>query len=203
MRGACYIAYGAAARCEVVESIRSFRRCHSLPVAVAGEKENYTPPPVEGWNVFDDLQRSRWAKVTLDLWSPFDYTLYLDADTRVRGNLAAGFQMLEDGWDMAIAPSGRQEIGLLGHVQQGEREATLDELVNPLPLQLQAGMIFFRKNGATARLFRAWRREWLRWQEQDQAALLRALCREPARLWLLGRDWNEGALVEHLFGRAR
>jgi hypothetical protein len=145
---------------------------------------------------------ARRAKVRLDELSPFELTLYLDADTRAQGDLAAGFEMLEDGWDLVICASEHQGEECMWHVGEGERRATLEELGYE-PMQLQAGMFFFRKSEGMRRLFEAWREEWGRWMDQDQAALLRALARAPMRTWILGRPWNGGAVVQHLYGRCR
>ena len=70
-------------------------------------------------------------------------------------------------------------------------------------LQLQGGMMFWRKNERTRAFFQAWREEWERWKGQDQAALLRALHRTPLKLWLLSNEWNGGSLIEHRYGAAR
>jgi hypothetical protein len=141
--------------------------------------------------------------VNLDTLSPYELTLYIDADTRVNGSVTAGFELLESGFDMAIAPSVNQGgTSLMWHIGSDDRRATLDAIGNPLPLQLQAGVMFFNRL-TCAPLFRAWREEWLKFENQDQGALLRALHRCPVKIALLGRDWNDGKLIEHHFGRAR
>jgi len=76
-------------------------------------------------------------------------------------------------------------------------------VVGPIVVQLQGGVLFWRRNEATTRLFERWRAEWARYRQQDQGALLRALYTEPVRVWLLGRPWNGGNLIEHLCGRAK
>lgn len=147
-------------------------------------------------------QASRWAKVNLDRLSPYDLTLYLDADTRPCEDLSIGFDMLEDGCDLVIAPSENQGDECLWHVGERERAATFDYL-GYVPLQLQAGVFYFRKSPEVARLFAAWRDEWQRYKDQDQAALLRALRCCPVRINLLGRPWNGGEVVRHFYGRCR
>lgn len=109
---------------------------------------------------------------------------------------------MQDGHDMAMAISSNQGGECLWHVDKRERDKTLLELGRE-PLQLQAGVMFFRKTKRTNKLFATWKSEWLRWKGQDQAALLRALQQVPVKLHLLGRPWNGGAVVAHLFGRAR
>lgn len=148
------------------------------------------------------VQSSRYHKTHLDN-SPYQDTLYMDADTRAKADVTAPFAALAAGWDMCICPSNNQEIGEnLWHVALEEREATYNEL-GYMPLQLQAGVIYYRKNERTQALFTAWRREWERWRDQDQAALLRAMQQCPVRVWLLGRAYNGGSIINHLFGMAR
>lgn len=202
MRGAVYIAYGEPARREATMSIRTLQQFNrGLSVAVISDH----PLAVDGIVHVIDPQRDgggRWQKVRLDGLSPFHHTLYLDADTRVRGDMSAGFRMLDDGWDLIITPSERQGATLLWHVGPEDKRITLEAWPCE-PLQVQGGVFFFRQCELVSRLFEAWRWEWLKFKDQDQGALLRALARCPVRAWLLGRPWNGGSLVDHRFGRAK
>ena len=187
----------------MVESMRALKQSNpSLPTAHVADR------PVGGdgdWIAFSDPgPGARRAKLNADLLTPFDLTLLLDADTRPHGDLSPGFNIIEDGWDVALAPSTRQGHDCLGNVRAGERLATLRQ--HPEPLGLQAGLVFFRQSRASSDLFLRWREEWHVNQGEDQAALIRALRRVPdARVWLLGHPWNSqrGEVVEHLFGRAK
>lgn len=196
--GVIMIAIGDRARSEAVSAIGSLKQRHDWPVAVVGE-------PVAGADSVIPFESpgygARRAKLSMDILSPWDQFLYLDADTRVRGDISTGFDILADGWDMAITASEHQERDWLWHVSDDERAET--EQRHGRLLQLQGGMMFVAKNERTAALFEAWRYEWSRYQQNDQAALLRAMQIAPVRLWLLGHDYNGGALVEHRFGRAR
>jgi len=196
--GVMMVAVGHKARSEAVSAIGSLRRWHDWPVAVVGE-------PVAGAGSVIPFEHpghgARRAKLNIDTLSPFDNFLYLDADTRVQGDVGAGFDILADGWDVAITASEHQEQDWLWHI--GDRERADTEQRWGRLLQLQGGMMFVAKNERTKTLFQAWRHEWSRYQQNDQGALLRALQIAPVRLWLLGRDYNGGALVEHRFGRAR
>ncbi|HUW11211.1 MAG TPA: hypothetical protein VM537_15885 [Anaerolineae bacterium] len=190
------MAFGAKAGREMAASLATLRRFHSWGVVQIGEHDAPTG--------LTDAQKSRWAKTHLLDLTPFGQTLYIDADTRVHGDISAGFRVLDDGWDVAMAPSENQGQEWLWHVSEGERNATRAEW-GMEPLQLQAGLMFVARNRRTYELFAEWQRQWARWRDQDQGALLRALRMKPVRLWLLGRPWNgrAGALVEHLFGRTR
>ena len=198
MRGVVYIAYGWRAVKEAGYSIKTLRQHNDLPVTVIGERVDGTEHIA-----FDDrASMGRWGKCNLDKITPYQRTLYLDADTRVHGVLQAGFGILDGDWDVAMSPSKVQGDDILWHVGDEEREATYRELGRNL-LQLQGGMMFWRRNERTTALFQAWREEWERWKGQDQAALLRALHRTPLRLWLLSNEWNGGSLIEHRYGAAR
>jgi hypothetical protein len=185
--GVVYVAIGAKSQAEVKLSIESLKRHNDLPVTVIDSFNN----PGKG---------ARWAKLHIDQLVDYDRVLYLDADTRINGDVTSGFNLL-DNWDMAIAPSINQDGRVFAHIRPGERLQTIKELYH-IPLQLQAGVMFFDRLRC-AKLFECWREEWLRWKDQDQAALLRAMAKCPARVWLLGRAWNGGELVEHLFGKTR
>lgn len=201
-RGVCLIAYGEKAEREADLCIRSLRRYHDWPYMVATNSNGPNSTNRFLPKDYTDVQKSRWSKVTLDLWSPFDETLYLDADTRAQGDLSAGFDMLCDGWDMVITPSSNQADQNMWHVAPDEREYTYLLYQCADVLQLQGGVFWLRKSEAVTRFFEAWRMEWQRWRQFDQAALLRALIAAPIRLHLLGRPFNGGAVVAHNHGRA-
>lgn len=189
--GIVYVAFGRRAEREVKKSIRSLQNHNDIPVTVVDQSTFGDPGP-----------GARWAKLNMDRLVDYERVLYLDADTRVCGDLSVGFELLND-WDLVLTPSKYQDGNLFAHIRgDEEKQETLREIENPSPLQLQAGVMFFDR-GRCARLFEIWREEWQRWRDQDQAALLRALKRSPVRVWLLGRCWNGGELVEHRFGKAR
>ena len=202
--GVCYIAYGPPALREVGRSIASLRKVSDLPIALICEEVTH----YRGIQhvLFEDRSiGARRIKVKLDHLSPFDNTLYLDADTRVQSNvIEEGFNALSQGWDLAIVPSENQGVNLFAHIDPEERTYTSEVLENVFPLQLQAGVMWFAKTIRTEALFDAWRKEWMVFKQHDQAALARALDKTEARIWILGLDWNSrrGAIVDHRFGKA-
>lgn len=200
---AAYVAYGSKAITEAEASIKSLRRHNKdLPISIINDVG--TNLPGTSSIVFaDDSRGARWAKLNIDLLADYDNIVYLDADTRIHQPLITAIEMLAD-WDLIMSASENQGVGVMKHIKPAEREATKEEIGNHLPLQLQAGVMFFNRIRC-AKLFEAWREEWRRYQDQDQAALLRALHREPVRVWLLGTCWNSarGSIIEHKFGRAR
>ena len=194
-RGVCLIAYGEKAQSEALKCVTALKHYHNWPVCIAGVTRQ-----IEQAAGYSDMQKSRWAKVTLDQWSPFDDTLYLDADTRPQGDLSRGFEMLADGWDMLITPSAQQGRNSMWHIDKRERETTLEMYQCADVLQLQGGVFWFRKSEAVRRFFTAWREAWLCFERFDQAALLRALWFAPLRVHLLSKVYNGGALIAHRHG---
>lgn len=179
-----------------MESIKSLEKHNNLPVTVIVESK------FPGDWKMTNSQRARWGKLNLPELVDYDKVLYLDADTRIKGDLTTGFSLLDE-WDMAIAPSKNQGADLFAHIPNAtERAATVEEIGNPWPLQLQCGVMWFNRERC-AGFFAEWRRAYLEYRDQDQAAFLRALHREPIRVWLLGRAFNGGELVEHRFGACR
>jgi hypothetical protein len=200
--GVIYIAYGAAAQAEARESIASLRRRHKRwPVLCITDAQSLKGADIimrfggdEGWG-------ARRAKLNVDKLSPWDRFLYLDADTRIGSDLSAGFDILADGWDLVITASDNQESRLLWHVPEQDKELTL--LENPRPLQLQGGVFYVAKGGNMRAFFEAWREEWQKFGQADQGALIRALHRAPVRVWIMGRPYNGGEVVQHRFGAAK
>ena len=191
-KGVVYVAFGERSQAEAQKSRETLYQFSELPVIIVS-----TPEPG-----LSDFENSRWAKTNLDNLSPFDLTLYLDADTRVRQDISAGFKIIEDGYDLALSFSEHQGADCLWHIDEEERNLTL-EMCGYLPLQLQAGVMFVRKSKEIREFFENWRYEWRFFCLQDQAALLRALSYTPLKVWLLGRPWNGGAVINHNYGRCR
>lgn len=194
--GVVYVTYGPKAKQEVMESIKSLKQHNNLPITVIDESVFPGEPGMT------NSQRARWGKLNIPELVEYDRILYADADTRFRADISNGFSVL-DSWDLAIAPSKNQGSALFAHIpDEREKQTTLEEIGNPWPLQLQAGLMFINRERCKG-FFGAWREEWKRYQDQDQAAFLRALHREPIRVWLLGRPFNGGEMVEHRFGACR
>lgn len=197
--GIAIVAYGPQAWAQADQALDALAVSNpTLNVVVATDRlKLYKRPGVTTVRPDSDPY-GRGAKLSVLDWSPFSHTLYLDADTRAVGELGGPFALLEGGWDMAITLSLRQGTDALGHLGAAERAATID----PATLALQAGVFYVANTLRTQALFRAWLEEWRRWGPLDQGALLRAYREHPVRLWLLGRPFNDGALVEHHYGAA-
>jgi len=189
--GAVWVAYGKQAEYQAGESVKSYLEHNNTPTRVFSED----------WGD-ENKSASRYAKTSLMQWHTFDYFLYLDADTRIRGSVKPIFDILRDGWDMVIVPSANQGDECFWHISLEEVDYTLDGL-GYLPLQLQCGVLGVARNERTVKFWDAWHFEWMRYHEEDQAAFLRALDQVPLKVWIMGRPWNGGAAIEHRFGAMR
>jgi hypothetical protein len=202
-QGIVYIAQGNNAHNQALAAIRTLGRIGcDLPVAVIADQAIAGAQHIYCEDKAND-PGARWAKVHLYELSPFDATLYMDADTRVMTDeMGVGFEMLDDGWELVITPNANQDDDWLWHVGAEERRVT-EILFGGRVIALQGGVFWFRRCDAVRGLFEAWADEWQRYQGQDQAALLRAMRRSPVRCYLLGRPFNGGSVVKHLFKWAR
>lgn len=187
--GIIEIAYGdkACQSCEV--SLKYAKQFHPgiatvviSDKAILGANETLLHPDVS--------QGAREYKTNIYQYSPFEYTLYLDADTQVVGSLQAGFSALESGWDMAAALDFRQTIGRIDHIPQNDIQATIQVTGTGEYPHVNTGMLFFRKSPANERFFRLWCNEWERFRFRDQAAFVRALHYSDVKLWMLAWQWN-------------
>lgn len=204
-RGVVYVAYGDNARDQAMQSAKSLKAQHpDLPFRVIcdrGFKQAAGMPQVTCIYHEDTDPGARLVKLNVDTLSPFEHTLYLDADTRIRADISYPFRLLDAGWDMAMVPCRHQGDHAHRHVKAQERVTTFAEVGDMTALQ--GGVMYFRKTEAVHRLFAAWREEWGRFEDQDQAALVRALVSHPVRLFLLGRAYNGGKFIRHFYSYAR
>lgn len=203
MRGVVYVAVGRNALQEANASIDTLVKHNNLPYevieGVAGTPRFKTP---------DKL--AHWLKVSMYSLTPFEPTLMLDADTRVKGDISVGFDILDAGWDMVMVPSvPPMKDASLWSLPANDKQYTermLTEVQGYIQhIMLNTGLLYFRNNDRTACFFEEWAHQWLLFRDRDQGAFLRALKHNPVRLWLLGYPFNSlgGKVVDHLFGRAR
>jgi len=193
--GVYYVAFGPPSR-EVAEvAIRSFKKfMPDVPVCLVSDR-----PLDAGEDIFieqpDKDIGGRIAKIRIDELAPaeWQYILYLDADTEITADISFLFQVLADGWEFTICknPAKYHVISLMGRPDnQEETAATFAELGTDMALQLNGGIFAYRRNENTARFFKLWLEEWNRWGGRDQAALHRALWRQPLQTYALGSEWN-------------
>lgn len=195
MRGAYYVAFGKQSRsCLKDIAIPAFRKhAPGIPVAVASDR------PIGCEDIFIKLPDAdiggRLAKLKAYEATPaeWDHVIYMDADTELRGDISFLFKILEDGWDMAICRHwGKHNFRRFRNPDNlDEFNASVAELKTDEAMAYQGGMFVFRRLKRVEKLFSAWIEEWKRWAKRDQAALVRALYRNPVKLFLLPSCWNQ------------
>jgi lipopolysaccharide biosynthesis glycosyltransferase len=200
MRGIIYVAYGGPAIDAVTRSIETLAQHNDMPVAVVSRIDI---PDVQCIHFEEPGWKARWAKLSVDKLAPEDWEsfAYIDADTFVHGDLTPGFEIVESGWDIAMAHSTSDES--FWYLSDDERRATVEAITNPDHLQLQCGVMFVARNERTAALFEIWRNEWKKWGRHDQGAFSRALDQSDAKVWVLGQPWNGGSIIHHRWGAIR
>jgi hypothetical protein len=206
VRGIVTIAQGEPARQQALAAYNALRRAGSkMPMAVIGDVPLAMTQHIYMTDDYIADPGARKAKMNLDTLSPFDHTLYMDADTRVvTDEIRVGFDMLADGWQLVITPNPHQGDDVLWHVSKAERLETFAMFGTQEVLALSGGVFWFAKCAEVTAFFAAWREEWGLYREQDQAALLRAMRQSPVKAWLLGRAFNGGGSpIKHLYGWAR
>ena len=221
--GIIYMSFGEKAAAAVRESAASLRRVGlQIPVCVIGSTPAEGLPFVEwtGKSPFDASERTNFqfragrVKPLLYELSPFDRTLYLDADTQFVDDILPGFEALGE-YDIAIARENLTLQQLYNKKLAGweinlqERDATVKELgAGPNVFFLNSGVFFFRKSPAVQAGMARWHEAWMEWQQWDeQLAFMRAFYRTPeARVKILDPEWNcpdkkQGIFIFHNYGR--
>ena len=219
--GLMYVAFGEKAMHAVRHSVATMKRLGvDYPVCVVGDQvsEEFVSLLWEGQSPFDATQKRNFQfragriKPYLYDLSPFDYTLYMDADTEFYHDVFPGFDLMNT-YQFAIA----QELltveqlynkSLAGwEINIQERDYTMDLLNNGKEPFINSGVFFFSKNETTKKLFTAWGEEWLRYQQWDeQLALMRAIASSKPKVKYLPTIWNnpyatDDSIIFHDYGR--
>ncbi len=194
-RGIYVVAFGEPARASARRLLASIQKyMPDVPVALAGAE-----PLGAGEKVFiqqpDTDIGGRRAKLAIDRLAPAEWKeiLYLDADTELIAPVYPLFNWIHDGWDMLICrdvyPRGTLG-GMRGRYEAAETQATYNLVYTWELMQLNGGVFCYQRNARTERLFKAWQKEYERWLQRDQGALMRALYQNPLKLLVLGNEWN-------------
>jgi len=189
------VAFGKPSRGMAEKLITSVKaNMPAVPVCLVS-----TEPLGAGEDVFVEQEDrdigGRIAKIKMCSLAPeaWEYVLYLDADTEIVADVSVMFQFLADGWELVICknPDKYHVLGMMARPDNKEETtATFKALGGRDLLQLNGGVMAFRRNERVCRFFDLWYEEWDRWGARDQAALHRALWRQPLAVYVLGNEWN-------------
>ncbi len=193
--GVYYVAFGGPSREMAKKAISSFKRwMPGVEVALVSNR-----PLGAGEDVFikqpDKDIGGRIAKINIDRLAPagWKYVLYLDADTEVVGDIGFLFQALADGWEFVICknPGNYHVMSEMKRPDNlDEAEMTFEAVGSDQVLQLNGGVFAYRRGERAKRFFDLWLEEWNVFGKRDQAALHRALWRQPLQTYVLGNEWN-------------
>jgi hypothetical protein len=219
-RGIIYMTWGENAIRQAHQSMKSLWNFETnMPVMVMGDEiakryfsrmkgvlfEPINQDPFDLGKKFGFKFMAGRIKPLMAKLSPWDQTLYVDADSAFVSSPMPGFELLDLGWDMAIACH-KKEVAAEQWANCNERQASAKIIGSPLVLYHNSGMIFWRKNERTDELFDLWYEEWMKYQHWDeQIALLRALFRSKVAYMNLPLSWNsnirkEAFILHHWFG---
>jgi len=207
-KGVLYVAYGEKARAQAQLSLLTVKRhAPGLTVAVvsdqplAGADQHIHHPEAD--------KGARTQKTSMYRLSPFDLTLFLDADTEVLATPAVGFKMLQY-VDLVLAQDSKRIFADNNwpHLNQEEIAYTEQILGSRQHMYFNSGVIFFRRNERVEAMMDAWHEEWKRFSMHDQMALLRAIHQHPVRIAPMRFPWNthirsQAAFIYHKHRQAR
>ncbi len=136
----------------------------------------------------EDIFGSRLLKTRLVALSPYQETLFLDADILPLRSVLPLWKYLQQA-DMAMAYDRLPTVALCDHVSAPEKTYTL-QLVSGLAPQFNSGVMLWRRNEAVEALFAAWEQQWQLFQKQDQLALVRAIHQTQTPVKVLPKTYN-------------
>jgi hypothetical protein len=202
-RGVIYMCWGDPAIREAEASMRSlWKHEPGMPVLVVGDDQavkhfadhklvathTCCVDPFTSSTLFG-FKAGR-VKPLLAGISPFEQTLYVDAETEFKISPAIGFDLLEK-WDFVIAEAETRSLAATFQDNRTEASKTAAWLKTPHILYHNSGMMFWKTNEATKRLFELWSEEWQKYKGWDeQIALLRALLRSEVLFLNVPYTWN-------------
>jgi hypothetical protein len=193
-RGIYCVAFGDPARTCALRMMKSAKQfMPEIPICLCSDRK-IGPEDVLVTQKDTDIGGRR-AKLRAYELSPAEWeqVLYLDADTKVVGDIRFYFQLIEDGWEFVICKDPHLMDTMHAFRRKGnlaELEETAKKIHTMHTLQYNGGVWAFCRNDRVARFFGRWLKEWDRHAQRDQGALIRAMYTEPLRVYLLGNEWN-------------
>jgi len=193
-RGIYVVAFGDPARTCALRLLKSAKKhMPEIPICLCSDRK-IGPEDILVQQPDSDIGGRR-AKLKAYGLTPAEWkaVLYLDADTEVTGDIRFFFQLIEDGWEMAICKDPHL-MDTMHAFKRKNNQVELAETANRIytlhTLQYNGGVWAFGRGPRIARFFARWQAEWERYAQRDQGALIRAMYAEPLRVYVLGNEWN-------------
>ncbi len=184
-RGVIYCATSTVAYLEaaLISAIALRQQEPTLPIMLISDQERLADLNLDEYGITSrlltsaelgaDQFSSRSIKTRLSTLSPYEESLFLDADILPLRPIQDLWQFLEQG-DVAMVPDRLPKVSLCDHVSPLEKSYTLRRLAGDAT-QFNSGVLLWKSTAASHALFDEWHQEWLTFQAQDQLALVRAL----------------------------
>ena len=184
-RGVIYCATTSTAYLEAafISAIALRQQNPSLPITLLSDCPLLEQLPLHNYGITPKLLdtcalghhafSSRAVKTRLNTYSPYQETLFLDADILSLQPVADLWSYLDES-DLAMVVDRLPVVSLCDHIAQVEKAYTL-ELLPGDTVQFNSGVMLWRDSLATRVLFKQWHEEWQRFQKHDQLALIRAI----------------------------
>jgi hypothetical protein len=193
-RGIYCVAFGDPARKCAKQMMQSAKKhMPEIPIALCGDRK-IGPEDVFVRQADSDIGGRR-AKLKAYELAPkaWKAVLYLDVDTKIVGDIRFYFELIEDGWEFVIC----KDPHLMDTMHAFRRSNNLAELNETAAeiftlhtLQFNGGVWAFGRNKRIGDFFKRWLAEWERHAQRDQGALIRAMYRDPLKVYVLGNQWN-------------
>jgi lipopolysaccharide biosynthesis glycosyltransferase len=131
---------------------------------------------------------SRLIKTSLNTFTDFDETLYLDADILPLQSIEEIWSFL-DNENIAMAIDMKPTISECIHISEDEKNYTL-ETCSADTVQFNGGVMLWRNTPDVHTLFETWHKEWNRFKQHDQLALSRAFQQSKTEITHLPYNYN-------------
>lgn len=213
MNGILYVAFGKPYDYQCAHSVTLIRKYNDIPIRVITDLDQNQR--CEEWDSLANVSfeqvdanrnKNRYYKIRLDLFSPFDITLFCDTDTAVQSSeFLSGFD---------TAQSHDVMFSVYGHIGKDGRGLPMPWLYGKFmeskdyPATIyKEGVFFFRKTENTIKLFEAWEKYWKALGcGRDMPALFPATAlAKQLNLGVLPPGWDnrDGHIIIHAFGNYR
>jgi len=131
---------------------------------------------------------SRQIKTRLYAYSPYEETLFLDADILPFQPIAGLWDYLGES-DFAMVLDRLPLVSLCDHIAQEEKAYTL-QILEKDAVQFNSGVMLWRNTPVVQQLFQQWYEEWCKFQRHDQLALVRAIHTTQISVTKLPKTYN-------------
>ncbi len=180
-RGVVYIVVGEKYTEMAISSAQSMKQHNpDLPIHLFTDQHHTQSRYVDSSSLIDNPHKR--SKVDYISESPFEETLYLDADTFILQNIEELYITLSK-FDLAIA-----------HAHKRNAKATLQKWNEDIPYafpQMNSGVILYKKNRATNKLFQKWKSAYHNNNfKKDQVTLRELLWKSNLRFLILPPEYN-------------